>query len=116
MGVMWANFLQACQAMRRQPQHLMSYVLTELATEGSLDGNQRLVMKGRFTPKHIESLLKKYINEYVTCHMCRVPDTTLTRDSMTRLFFLQCDSCGSRRSVAPIKAGYHATSRSDRRA
>lgn len=114
--VMWANIAQICQVMHRQIQHLMSFMLAELGTEGSLDGNQRLVMKGRYMPKQIESLLKKYIIEYVTCHMCRSPETTLTRDSVTRLYFLQCDNCSSRRSVAPIKAGFHATSRVDRRA
>ncbi len=54
--------------------------------------------------------------EYVTCHMCRNPETTLSRDSMTRLYFLKCESCSSTRSVAPIKSGFHATSRADRRA
>jgi hypothetical protein len=53
--------------------------------------------------------------EYVTCHMCRNPETSLTRDSVTRLYFIQCESCGSRRSVAPIKSGFHATMRTDRR-
>ncbi len=54
--------------------------------------------------------------EYVTCHMCRNPETSLTRDSVTRLYFIQCESCGSRRSVAPIKSGFHAHTRADRRA
>lgn len=112
---MWGNFAQAAQVMRRQPEHLMQFLLAELGTEGSIDGNQRLVIRGRFQSKQIESLLKKYIVEYVTCHMCRNPDTGLSRDSVTRLYFLQCENCGSRRSVAPIKTGFHAVSRSDRR-
>lgn len=53
--------------------------------------------------------------EYVSCNMCRNPETSLTRDSVTRLYFIQCESCGSRRSVAPIKTGFHATMRTDRR-
>lgn len=113
---MWVNYKVITERMRRQPAHLMSFILAELGTEGSIDGSQRLVLKGRYIPKHLESLLKKYIIEYVTCPICRIPETTLTRDSVTRLFFLQCEACGSRRSVAPIKSGFHATSRSDRRA
>jgi translation initiation factor 2 subunit 2 len=112
---MWANFSQICTLMHRQEEHVMNYILAELGTDGSVDGNHRLIVKGRFIPKQIESLLKKYIVEYVTCHMCRNPETTLTRDSVTRLYFLQCESCGSRRSVAPIKSGFHATNRMDRR-
>lgn len=113
---MWANFNPIAQLLHRQIEHVQSFVLAELGTEGSIDGSKRLVVKGRYVPKQIESLLKKYIMEYVTCHMCRSPETTLTRDSVTRLFFLQCETCGSRRSVAQIKSGFHATSRTDRRA
>jgi translation initiation factor 2 subunit 2 len=112
---MWANFAQICQLMHRSIEHVMSFLLAELGTEGSIDGNQRLIIKDRFQPKQIESLLKKYIIEYVTCHMCRNPETTLTRDSLTRLYFIQCEFCQSTRSVAPIKSGFHATMRTDRR-
>ncbi|VEN59434.1 unnamed protein product [Callosobruchus maculatus] len=48
----------------------------------------------------------RYIKEYVTCHTCRSPDTILQKD--TRLFFLQCETCGSRCSVASIKSGFQA--------
>lgn len=49
-------------------------------------------------------LFFRYIKEYVTCHTCRSPDTILQKD--TRLFFLQCETCGSRCSVASIKSGF----------
>jgi len=113
---MWANFEPICKVMHRQPEHLMAFVLAELGTDGSVDGSKRLILKGRYVQKQIESILKKYIMEYVTCHMCRSPETSLARDSVTRLFFLTCEQCNSRRSVAHIKTGFHATSRSDRRA
>ena len=112
---MWTNFAQNCSLMHRQPEHVMSFLLAELGTDGSIDGNARLVIKGRYQPKQVESLLKKYIMEYVSCSMCRNPETSLTRDSVTRLYFIQCESCGSRRSVAPIKSGFHATMRAERR-
>ena len=44
--------------------------------------------------------------EYVTCHTCRSPDTILQKE--TRLFFIQCETCGSRKSVASIKSGFQA--------
>jgi len=105
-----------CALMHRPLEHVQSFFMTEMATEGSLDGKQRLVMRGKFLPKQIESLLRKYIVEYVTCSMCKSPETTLTRDPVTRLYFILCSNCESRRSVAPIKSGFHATSRADRRA
>ena len=74
-----------------------------------------MILKGRFTAKHIESLLKRYIVEYVTCNMCKSPDTTLVRDSSTRLMMMTCKVCGSGKCVAAIKSGYHATNKTDRK-
>eukprot|EP00581_Thalassiosira_minuscula_P014182 CAMPEP_0183722556 /NCGR_PEP_ID=MMETSP0737-20130205/14474_1 /TAXON_ID=385413 /ORGANISM="Thalassiosira miniscula, Strain CCMP1093" /LENGTH=238 /DNA_ID=CAMNT_0025952743 /DNA_START=108 /DNA_END=824 /DNA_ORIENTATION=+ len=113
---LWVNFQEICTMMQRSPQHVFQFFMAELGTEGSIDGNQRLVIRGKYVPKYIESLLRKYIVSYVTCEMCRSPNTELTRDPATRLNFCKCHDCGSSRSVAPISSGYHATSRADRRA
>jgi len=102
----FANFTEICKMLHRQPKHLLAFLLAELGTSGSVDGNNQLIIKGRFQQKQIETVLRRYIKEYVTCHTCRSPDTILQRD--TRIFFLQCESCGSRCSVASIKAGFQA--------
>ncbi len=113
---LWVNFQEICTMMQRPPEHVFQFFMAELGTEGSIDGSQRLVIRGKYVPKYIESLLRKYIVEYVTCQMCRSPNTELTKDSSTRLQFVNCKDCGSNRSVAAIRTGYHATSRADRRA
>lgn len=100
------NFLDICKMLHRNPQHLQAFLLVELGTSGSIDGNNQLIIKGRFEQRQIETVLRHYIKEYVTCHTCRSPDTYLQKD--TRLFFLQCESCGSRCSVATIKSGFQA--------
>jgi len=102
----FANFLEICKMVHRQPRHLQTFLLAELGTSGSVDANNQLIIKGRFQQKQIENVLRRYIKEYVTCHTCRSPDTILQKD--TRLFFLQCETCGSRCSVASIKSGFQA--------
>lgn len=37
--------------MRRGPEHVFQFMMAELGTEGSIDGNQRLVIRGKFVPK-----------------------------------------------------------------
>lgn len=113
---LWVNFQEICVMMRRNSDHVFQFMMAELGTEGSIDGNKRLVIRGKFVPKYIESLLRKYIGEYVSCQMCRSFNTSLTRDSVSRLYFVSCQDCGSSRSVAAIRAGYHAQTRADRRA
>ncbi|KAI8574542.1 hypothetical protein RHMOL_Rhmol01G0363000 [Rhododendron molle] len=63
--------------------------VAELGTSGSLDGQQRLVVKGRFMPKFFEGILRRYVNEYVICNGCKSPDTILSKENC--LFFLRCE-------------------------
>jgi translation initiation factor 2 subunit 2 len=102
----FSNFAEICKMLHRQPKHLLAFLLAELGTSGSLDGNSQLIIKGRFQQKQIETVLRGYIKEYVTCHTCRSPETILQKD--TRLYFLQCETCGSRCSVQSIKSGFQA--------
>ncbi|KAK8849423.1 hypothetical protein IAR55_004755 [Kwoniella newhampshirensis] len=103
---MFANISDICRRMHRQPEHVIQFLYSELGTTGSVDGSQRLVMKGRYTQKQIENVLRKYIVEYVTCKICKSPDTLLGKEN--RLYFMTCETCGSRRSVSAIKTGFQA--------
>jgi len=110
----WANFPQICAALHRQPEHVMTFFLAEVNSTGAVDGNGRLVFRGRLEQKHVEKIVKGYVKEYVTCHTCKSLETALEKEN--RLTFMKCSKCGSKRSVAPIKSGFRATDRASRRA
>ncbi|KAJ5692538.1 domain found in IF2B/IF5-domain-containing protein [Penicillium macrosclerotiorum] len=101
----FANIADICKRMKRSDDHVMQFMFAEMGTSGSVDGSRRLVIKGRFTQKQVEQILRRYIVEYVTCKTCRSPDTELNKGE-NRLYFVTCNSCGSRRSVAAIKTGF----------
>jgi translation initiation factor 2 subunit 2 len=50
-------------------------------------------------------------------YFCFRPSTHFhpLRAIRSRLYFMGCKACGSTRSVAPIKAGFHATARGERK-
>jgi translation initiation factor 2 subunit 2 len=125
--VAWVNFAEICQMIKRPSDHVVSYVLAEFGTEGSVAGSAtsraegagadgQLILKGRYLPKHLESVLRKYIKDYVTCHMCKGADTELAKDSSTRLWVVKCNVCGADRTASSIKTGYHSVTKADRRA
>lgn len=103
----FANIADICKRMKRTEEHVTAYLFAELGTNGSVDGNRRLVIKGRFQQKQIENVVRKYIIEYVTCKTCKSPDTELNKGE-NRLYFITCNNCGSRRSVTAIKTGFSA--------
>lgn len=105
---LFVNVQEIAKVLQRNPEHLIQFLFAELGTSGSIDGEKRLVLKGKFQPKQMESVLRRYIIEYVTCKTCKSMNTVLKRESANRLHFLSCNACGSTRSVSSIKTGFQA--------
>lgn len=57
----FANIAEICKRMKRTDEHVRHFLFAELGTSGSVDGNKRLVIKGRFQQKQIENVLRRYI-------------------------------------------------------
>lgn len=104
----FANFQAICDSLNRNHEHLLNFVLVELGTSGSLDASNRLTIKGRYPPKHIENLIRRYVTEFVICGMCKSLDTVLERDPNTRLYILKCSNCRATRTVTAVKQGFMA--------
>ncbi|CAD0082491.1 unnamed protein product [Aureobasidium vineae] len=91
----FANISEICRRMKRTDEHVTQFLFSELGTSGSVAGQGQLVIKGRFQQKQLENVLRRYI------------DTELNKGE-NRLYFVTCNSCGSRRSVSAIKTGFSA--------
>ena len=111
----FANLMEICNGMHRAPEHVIQYLLAELGTTGTLDGQQRLVLKGRFLPKAFEGVLRHYFIDYVICNMCKSSDTQLIKEQASRLTYCRCQACGASRSVSGIQKGFAATMKGERR-
>jgi hypothetical protein len=105
----FTNFLELCKAMNRQLEHVQAFLLAELGTSGNLDGQSRLVVKGRFLPKAFEGVLRRYVNECApasnfasaTCHVgdkrvhvCMPPPYPYDKTEMLQLIWSQLDVLG----------------------
>jgi len=93
------NFSEICDILRREPKHLSRFLLRELGTAGSMEGDM-LVLQGRFQSGTINRLIKIYTRTYVLCPICKSPDTKLVKER--RLTFLVCEACGAISSVRPL--------------
>ncbi|KAJ2750396.1 translation initiation factor eIF-2 beta subunit [Coemansia aciculifera] len=110
----FANVEDISKRMHRPSEHVIKFLHAELGVTGNIDSNKRLVLKGRFQQKQIETVLRRYIVEYVTCKSCKSGETSLTKENSIN--FVKCEDCGSTRSVAAIKTGFRATTKDGRRA
>ncbi len=114
--IVWKNFDKTCTILNRPREHLMKFFLTDLGTEGSINEEKSLILKGRFSSREIEPILKKYIKKYVSCENCHSLNTNIRKDQIISLNFIFCDDCHAHRSIQSIKTGYHAETKADRRA
>jgi len=90
------NFGDIVDALRREPDHLLGYLLRELGTAGTLEG-RRVVIKGKVGTAQVADRIKDYVDEYVLCSECNRPDTKIVKDG--RVLILVCETCGAHRPV-----------------
>jgi translation initiation factor 2 subunit 2 len=94
------NFASIADALNRDPDHLMKFILQEMGTAGKVEG-QHAVFQGRFTEQSLERHIDSYVQEYVICSECHRPDTQLIRSD--RVLMLKCEACGAHRPVRKRK-------------
>ena len=91
------NFSEVADAMNRDPQHVLKFLLREMGTAGNLEGS-RAIMQGKFTHYLINDRIEDYVKRFVMCHECNRPDTKIIREE--RVDILKCEACGAK---APLK-------------
>lgn len=83
--------------LSRDPDHLHRFIQRELGTSGKL-GDGRARYSGRFSSDDFATAIERYVEEFVTCSECGLPDTRLVRENRTPM--LRCDACGAFRPVS----------------
>lgn len=95
------NFIDVTDKVRRDPQHLLQFLLKELGTPGNIEG-RRAVFKAKISPQQINDKIRTYTETYVICSECGLPDTKIVREDRTLM--LECEACGARRPITVRKS------------
>ena len=91
-----SNFFHVADALQREPQHLLKYVLKELATPGEIQ--KKLVVLGRkISASSVNEKIEQYTQEFVLCKECGKSDTKIIKEG--EFSFLRCMACGARQPV-----------------
>lgn len=90
------NLTQIASYIRRDQNHLLKYLLKELATSGSIK-NGRLILMRKLASQKINDKIESYCKEFVMCSQCNKPDTELIKEK--GFLFMHCMACGAKHSV-----------------
>ena len=90
------NFIDVTDTLRRDPQHVLQFLLRELGTPGNIEG-RRVILKSKVSPGHINDKIQTYTETFVICSECGRPDTKMVKEGRTLV--LECEACGAHRPV-----------------
>lgn len=91
------NFLQIADKLRREPEHLLKYVLKELAAPGEIKKSDSVIIGTKIAAGRINEKIRQYANEFVLCYECGKPDTKIEKEN--NLSYLKCTACGARHII-----------------
>lgn len=94
-----SNFKEIAETLDRDPQHILKFLTREMATAATFH-DSRAIFQGKFRSDSFERLLQRYIESYVTCPVCKRPDTRIVKEK--RLSFLVCNACGAKSSIKQL--------------
>jgi len=90
------NLPQIANYLRRDFNHILKFLLKELATSGSFKENRTILMR-KISSLRINEKIQDYAKEFVLCKECGKPDTELIKDK--GFTFNHCLACGAKHSV-----------------
>jgi len=93
------NLKEIADALNRDPQHLLKYLTREMATAATMQ-ESRAIFQGKFSSETLGRLIQRYMENFVVCPVCKLPDTKIVREK--RLLFLICEACGAKSSVPQL--------------
>lgn len=93
------NLKKIAKDLSRDENHLLKYLLRELAAPGKVVG-ERVILGTKVAASAINKKIKKYASEFVYCSECGKPDTKLVEEK--EITYLRCLACGAKKPVKKV--------------
>ena len=89
----YENFQSTLDDLGREQDHVLKFLQNELGTSASIDESGRARLTGEFSQRRVADTLDEYVEEFVLCSECGLPDTKLEREQGALM--LRCEACGA---------------------
>jgi translation initiation factor 2 subunit 2 len=88
-----SNFSQIVEYLGREQDHVLKFILKELATPGEIKNNL-FIIGSKISAERINQKIDQYANLFVICKECKRPDTKMLKQD--RVTLLKCSACGAK--------------------
>eukprot|EP00978_Attheya_sp_CCMP212_P039288 scaffold203049_cov46-Attheya_sp.AAC.3 len=94
------NMSKVAKSLHRTPEELGKYLGCELATSAtSAEDGTILLLGGHFDAKTLQNLMPGYVEIFVLCPTCHLPETMYEISTKKKRIYHKCSACGSRNAI-----------------
>ena len=93
-----SNFQEISSTLRRDPQHLLKFILKELATPGTMKSSGLVIMGSKVPASRINEKIRQYARQFVVCPECGKPDTKIMKEKSVS--YMKCQACGAKNPIS----------------
>ena len=92
-----SNLPQIAKILDRPIEHILKFILKELATAGDIK-NTSVLFNNKLSAHKLNEKIDKYSKLFVVCKECGKPETKLKKDNNVNI--ITCQACGAKYTVA----------------
>jgi len=96
---MLLNVEDVAKDLKVDPSYITSYFGYEIGAQSKFDPKkperERASVSGEHDSSYMSTILKKFIQDFILCPNCKLPEVVLVPDKKTQKITLNCKSCGA---------------------
>ncbi len=92
-----SNFSEIASTLGRAPQHLLKFILKELATPGEVKRSGTAIIGSKTPASRLNDKISLYAKQFVLCPECGKPDTKISKEK--NISFMKCMACGAKSPI-----------------
>jgi translation initiation factor 2 beta subunit (eIF-2beta)/eIF-5 len=101
----WKSYIRLFRALTRDPHLFQQYINEYYTCQSSINQREQLTLNIRTTKITFDNILRKFLDDYVTCLICQTAHTHLIKSD--GIWRIECQLCGSQRTVKRLRWKHH---------
>lgn len=99
--VNWKSYVRLFRGLSRDPHVFQQYINEHYACQSAINAREQLTLDVRTSKATFDNVLRKFLDDYVTCLICQTAQTHLIKSD--GIWQIECQLCGSQRPVKRLK-------------
>ena len=97
----WKSYLRLFHLLQRDIHLFQQYINEYYSCQTSLNSREQLTLNIRTNQVTFDNILRKFLDDYVTCLNCQTAQTHLIKSD--HIWRIECQLCGSQRTVQRLR-------------